>query len=99
VHIRLKQLANLVSLDMSHNTFSVVPVAIFGLPLLQHLDLSHNELENADCNFPAWLYSIQTVLLDHNRLLDLPIWWMQAPKLENFSISFNKLQPQEKFNM
>jgi Leucine-rich repeat (LRR) protein len=93
VHIRLKRLRNLVSLDMSRNNFSSVPVAIFGLPWLQYLDLSHNKLCSADCNFPAWLTSIRTVILDHNLLVDLPTWWIQAPTLTKLSINFNSLQP------
>jgi len=79
---------------MSCNNFSCVPVAIFGLPRLQYLDLSHNKLRSADCNFPAWLSSIRTVILDHNLLVELPTWWMQASTLMQLSVNFNSLQPQ-----
>ncbi|XP_059469497.1 leucine-rich repeat protein SHOC-2-like [Neocloeon triangulifer] len=89
LNVRLKTLTNLVWVDLRHNSFQTVPVAILGLPRLQHLDLSHNKLVHAECTCPAWLGSIETVLLDHNCLTGLPGWFINAPRLTLLSLNHN----------
>ncbi|XP_061664272.1 extracellular matrix protein 2 [Syngnathoides biaculeatus] len=78
-------------LDVGENNIRVIPLDIFsGLPMLEVLDLSKNQLDDDSFSQNALsnLTSVKKLNLDGNRLTMIP---MLPPSLEQLSVNSNKL--------
>ncbi len=85
------KLTGLSKLNISGNGLESLPVEIGDLRDLKHLDLSHNQLADTFPKTFKRLQKLETLNLDHNDFIDVPIEIAKLNKLSTFSISNNNL--------
>ena len=87
--VELFKLRNLYRINVSNNKLSLLKLPQNCWPnLLQHLDISHNSLEQIPLEF-FQLPCLQTLNVSHNLLKTLPEQWWTTKSISTLDISYN----------
>jgi len=78
-------------LDVSSNALTDIPIIVFQLPSLRHLNLSQNKLEKLPFDGVYNLPTLEELSLQNNRLENVPDDLFGLPKLSTADLSNNHL--------
>ncbi|KCV67771.1 hypothetical protein H696_05714 [Fonticula alba] len=88
------RLHRLKLVNLSHNNLTAVPPELFQLPCLRKLDLSHNRLAvlpTAAATYQRASAELYSLLLNDNRLVELPRVLGECKSLEELAVQRNPL--------
>lgn len=86
----LKNLSNLVELDLSQNALQKVPPCLYSMPNLKRLNLSENEIEQLSVEVELW-QKLETLNLSRNKIGALPSTICRLTQLRRLYINDNRL--------